>query len=213
MHSRGFAHGVVCQPAHALTERQVLCDGFGALASLLGAKVEDVAAPRRRMANDDGKHIGANPAQSRDLFRSRDLLSRPPFDQGLRSPPLAMLPRRDTDLPPRRTMTRPRLPQSRAWPRSRLLARRPTGRDVAATGAGSPWRAGARWEVDHRSVTSAQRQTVMALRARHRQPARAQGLESHDSASRVPSGSAPTPSDRACARRPRRVPAAAGVQL
>src|SRR3954470_1666854 len=52
----------VCQPAHALAERQVLCDGFGALASLLDADVDDVAARRRRMASDeDHAHRGETP--------------------------------------------------------------------------------------------------------------------------------------------------------
>lgn len=56
---------MVCQPAHALAEQQVLCDGFGALASVLDADVEDVAAARRRMASDeDHAHRGAPVASS-----------------------------------------------------------------------------------------------------------------------------------------------------
>src|SRR5690349_20701292 len=50
---------MVCQPAHALAERQVLCDGFGALASLVDDDVEDVAAPHRGIASDeDHAHRG-----------------------------------------------------------------------------------------------------------------------------------------------------------
>jgi hypothetical protein len=59
---------MVCQPAHTLAERQVLCDGFGVSASLLDADVEDVAAPRRRMVSDEEHaHRGETPR----IVRSR----------------------------------------------------------------------------------------------------------------------------------------------
>ena len=144
--SDGAAAGVslmLCQPAHAHAERQGLCDGFGALASLLDANVEDVAALRRGPATRI-LHIAARAAcivrsraaptvRSRDLIRSRDMLSRPPFGQSVRSTALAKLPvthpRPTLTCGTRSTMIPPRSPQSRA--------RRPAHGDGTATGSAS----------------------------------------------------------------------------
>ena len=72
-------------------------------------------------------------ARSRDLIRSRDMLSRPPFGQSVRSTALAKLPvthpRPTLTCVTRSTMIPPRSPQSRA--------RRPAHGDGTATGSAS----------------------------------------------------------------------------
>jgi len=61
-----------CQPAHAHAERQVLCDGFGALAILFDANVEDGADPRRGTPATRIMHIVGESRVHRPIQSSAD---------------------------------------------------------------------------------------------------------------------------------------------